>query len=85
MLIDDVLTFLYTHADKSYANFTAKLLPSTIDKTLILGVRLPILRQLAQQLIKENTWSDYLMQNNNKYFEQTMLEGFIIAYAPIEL
>ena len=85
MLVDDVLTFLYTHADKSYANFTTKLLPSTIDKTLILGVRLPILRQLAQQLIKENTWSDYLTQNNNKYFEQTMLEGFIIAYAPIEL
>ena len=85
MILDDVLAFLYNHADKSYARFTAKLLPSTIDKTLILGVRLPILRQLAQKLIKENTCSDYLVQNNNKYFEQTMLEGFIIAYAPIEL
>ncbi|GAA3404776.1 DNA alkylation repair protein [Paenibacillus hodogayensis] len=63
-------------ADEEYRRFSAALIPN-IDN--VLGVRLPQLRKLAKQLVKED-WRAYVRQEGNDSFEETMLEGMIIGY-----
>lgn len=61
-------------------------MPKNIDREniKIIGIRLPQLRKIAKNLVKNN-WQEFLKQNTNEYFEQIMLEGFVIAYAPIDI
>ena len=75
---NDILQILFSYPDKNYAQFVRKLLPKNIDREniKIIGIRLPQLRKIAKDLVKNNT---------NEYFEQIMLEGFVIAYAPIDI
>lgn len=83
---DDILNILFSHQDKKYAQFVQKLLPSNINRAniKIIGIRLPQLRKIAKNLVKSD-WQKFLTQNTDEYFEQTMLEGFVIAYAPIDI
>lgn len=60
-------------ADDSYKEFTAKLIPGI---THILGVRTPLLRKLATELIKEEEWSDILTQTP-RYHEEKMLHALL--------
>lgn len=46
-------------AELSYQQFSSKLLPGT---ERIAGVRLPLLRKLAKQMIKRNNWQRYLQE-----------------------
>lgn len=62
-------------ADEKYRVFSSKLLP---DNENLLGVRLPALRKIAGEIIK-NTGSDYLKEKNLIYFEETMLQAMIIG------
>ena len=49
----------------------------------MLGIRIPILRKLAKDILKENIdWKDFL-NNDPKYFEETILQGLLIAYSKI--
>ena len=70
-------------ADSDYQKFSSRLLPG-IDN--LLGVRFPILRQLAKQMTKEE-WGTYLDEKDEIYFEEVMLEGMIIGYLnePLEV
>lgn len=83
---NDILQILFSYQDKNYAQFVQKLLPKNIDREniKIIGIRLPQLRKIAKDLVK-NDWQEFLNQNTNEYFEQIMLEGFVIAYAPIDI
>lgn len=82
--MDKILQTLFIYQDKKYADFVKKLLPSSQKNTKIIGVRLPQLRLFAKEIV-HGDWQKFLMQNTNIYFEQTMLEGFIIAYVSIPL
>jgi 3-methyladenine DNA glycosylase AlkD len=63
-------------AEPEYQQFSAALLPN-VDN--LLGVRLPLLRKLAQKMAKED-WRSYLKSNDTCYFEETMLQGMILGY-----
>ena len=65
-------------SDKSYAQFTEKLIPG-LSKEL-LGVRLPILRKMAKDLVKKKDYHFYLKSQDEKYMEEVMLKGLIIGY-----
>ena len=89
-------------AEPSYQQFSSKLLPGTEH---IVGVRLPLLRKLAKQIVKKKDWKKYLEQtlktnicekysergeeaipfNEGEFFEEIMLQGFLIGYAPLTL
>ena len=64
-------------ADVDYQAFAARLVPSVNN---ILGVRLPQLRKLAQEIAKDD-WRSYLKNAPNDYFEEVMLQGMVIGYA----
>ena len=51
----------------------------------MLGIRVPIIRNLAKTLLKENSLDTLLKEFTDEYFEEVLLEGIIIAYAKIPL
>lgn len=68
-------------ADETYKEFHSGLCPGTDN---ILGVRVPILRDYAKQLTKQD-WRTILKQLGNAYYEEIMLEGMLIGLANMEL
>ncbi len=68
---------LFAAADASYQTFSASLLPGTDH---ILGVRLPLLRKMAQQIYRKGDWAAFLAEQP-LYFEETMLQGMVIGHA----
>ena len=77
-MINDIKKELISLAEPKYKEFSSSLLPNINN---ILGVRLPILRKIAKRISKEN-YLDFLKQNDDEFFELTMLEGMIIGYLP---
>ena len=68
--------------DEKYREFNKKLCPDT--NLEILGIRIPILRNLAKELVKED-YRPYLDNIENTYFEEVLLEGFIIGYSKVNI
>ncbi len=67
--------------DSDYQQFSASLLPTI---TNILGVRIPALRIMAKQIVKDD-WRIYLQQADHEYFEEVMLQGMVIGYAEMDI
>jgi 3-methyladenine DNA glycosylase AlkD len=67
-------------AEEKYRNFAQALIP---DSAQMLGVRLPGLRKLAAKIAVFNPLS-YLKSDDEKYFEETMLKGFVIGLLKID-
>ena len=63
-------------ADEKYKEFHSKLCPNTDN---ILGVRVPILRNYAKELLKKYTTDELLKNIDNQYYEEIMLQGMIIG------
>lgn len=72
------LSYLKSKKEEKYKIFTAKLLPANIE---LLGVRIPIIRQYAKHLIKENLADEYLSINLDKlkYQEELFLYAILLA------
>lgn len=69
--------------DEEYAKFNQKLCPDT--KKQMLGIRIPKLRKLAQKIVKEGNWQEFLKQADDTYFEEVLLQGLVIAYSKLEI
>ncbi len=82
---------LFKLQDTAYRDFALKLLP---PDTKLIGVRLPKLRKMAKDIIKNEQLRSQFIHSLNEppkpfnntpiYFEELLLEGFIIAYLPYE-
>jgi len=66
---------LREHADAKNEVFLKSLIPGVEDA---LGVRSPDMRKLAKELYKDN-WREYFELNQDKYLEETMLQGSVIG------
>ncbi len=64
--------------EPAYRDFSASLLPGVEH---IIGVRLPALRRLAREIVRGD-WRAYLRSAEEYYFEERMLQGMVIGYAP---
>lgn len=62
--------------NKKFRDFSMKLLPD--NEYILLGVRLPELRKIAKTLLNSD-YTSYLREVKDEYFEEVMIEGFIIA------
>ncbi len=77
---------LISYSEESIAKLSIKLNP-TIDENSILGIRVGDIRKIAKRISKDN-WELYLSETKNisdRYFEEVLLEGLVIAYAKIGL
>lgn len=71
----DLINYLKTFKDEKYRLFNQKIVQS---KKKMIGIRTPILRKIAKQIGKNNSLS-YLEVCKNHYYEEVLLEGFIIS------
>lgn len=76
---DELCTLLLRLAEPAYRDFAARLLPPNSAKPL-LGVRLPLLRRLAQQLARDERAPQILREEGELWMEQTMLRGMLPGY-----
>lgn len=78
MSYQEIMDYLYAHADARYAAFSSSLIPG--EQPPMIGVRLPLLRNLARRLAKED-WRAYLDEAVDDTFEEIMLQGFVTGLA----
>ncbi|NLD19831.1 MAG: DNA alkylation repair protein [Clostridiales bacterium] len=74
-----ILDRIFGLQDTKYKKFHEGLVPG---KDNIIGVRLPVLRGLAKELLKENsgTSKGLLEVIGDEYYEEVMLQGMIIGF-----
>ena len=63
-------------SDSRYKEFHSNLCPGTDN---ILGVRVPVLRNYAKELVKKYPVEKLLKNIDNEYYEEIMLQGMIIG------
>ncbi len=81
--MNDIIKKLLELQDIKYKDFNKNLCPDT--KKDMIGIRIPVLRKLAKEILKENyNWREFVKNNDVKYFEEVILQGLIIAYSDLE-
>ena len=63
-------------ADENYKEFHSGLCPGTEN---IIGVRVPVLRNYAKELAKQQKIEKLLPQIDDQYYEEIMLQGMLIG------
>lgn len=76
---EEILKEIYNLADEKYKEFHG-----TLCKTNnIIGVRIPKLRDLAKQIVKED-YENYLKNAKDNYYEEIMLQGIVIGLSKMD-
>ena len=70
---------LFALQDAGYRDFHAALMP-TVDKALVIGVRMPALRALAKELKGTELAADFMAQLPHKYYEENNLHAALIGH-----
>ena len=78
---EEILEHIKSLADEQYRNFHSGLCPETSN---ILGVRVPVLRSYAKELMDED-WRETYRNVGNQYYEEVMLQGMMLGIAKITI
>lgn len=78
-MTQEIRTRLLLMADAQYGSFSKSLIPECKP---LLGVRLPALRKMAQEFVKNKEWKELVQTDgaDDAYFEEAMLRGMLIGY-----
>ena len=76
--MDNITKFLQDNSDKKYREFQLKLIPN-INNNGILGVRIPLLRKYAKNLIFDNNYANFLSKIPHKYYDENNLHVLILS------
>ena len=71
----EYINYLISIGEEKYGEFSSKLTPT---KYKLIGIRIPNLRQIAKEIIKGN-YQSFLEHSQDKYFEEVLIEGLVIA------
>lgn len=80
-MVEEVRKQIFELQDLKYKNFHSNLCPGVNN---IIGVQTPKLRKIVKEILKKD-YKKYLDNVNNKYYEETMIEGLIIATSKMTL
>mgnify|MGYP002855510994 CR=1 FL=1 len=69
--------YLFSIKDLKYKEFHSSLVLDS--KYEIIGIRLPIMREIAKDISKTNI-EEYLKVAENKYYEEVMIQGLVISH-----
>lgn len=75
---EEIRKRLFELADKKYQEFHSGLCPNTDN---IIGVRIPVLRKFAKEIVKTEDIKLYLNKASNEFYEEIMLQGMVIGLA----
>ncbi|MGN1113255.1 MAG: DNA alkylation repair protein [Acutalibacteraceae bacterium] len=73
-----IINRIYELADERYRSFHSSLVPG-LDN--IIGVRMPELRKLAREIVKNSDWQEFLSIDSREIYELEMLKGLVIGMA----
>lgn len=79
---EEIRNKLIELSDAKYKEFSTDLCPGVDIE--VLGVRIPKIRKLAKEIVKDNP-EKYLKNPQEKYLEELMLEALVIANLKIDL
>lgn len=71
----EYIDYLLSIKEDKYKEFHSKL---CFTKYEILGIRLPIIRNISKQISKTN-YQEFLKYTNSKYYEEVLIEGLVIS------
>jgi len=74
----DIIDKLKKLQDKYFADFQAKLIPG-IERSSIIGVRIPILRDIAKELASKGVAADLMKSLPHRFLEENLLHGIFIS------
>lgn len=74
----DIKVFFKENRDENYAAFQVKLIPGINPKSVI-GLRTPLLRKFAKELIKREDAEEFLSSLPHKTFDENQLHAFMIS------
>ncbi len=74
----EITNKLFELRDEKYAIFSSKLTPN-IKKDNVIGVRVPIIRKLAKEYLKNEESKYFLNTLPHKYYDENMLHGLLIS------
>lgn len=80
-LREEIIQKLQENQDLKYRDFHSGLCPGTVN---IIGVRIPVQRKVAREIIRGD-WRRFLHEAKNEFYEESMIEGLVIATAKMEL
>lgn len=78
MKLNQIKKNLFKYQDKKYQKFESSLIPN-VEKKLIIGVKTPILKNMAKEIIKADLSDKYIKMLPHKYFEENQIHSFIIS------
>ncbi len=78
---NQIKTKLFNLSDQKYKEFHSGLCPGVNN---IIGVRVPILRNYAKELLKSYTIGELLKEIDEEYYEEIMLKGMLIGLSSTE-
>lgn len=78
MKLNEIKKNLFKYQDKKYQKFESSLIPN-VEKKLIIGVKTPILKNMAKEIVKADLSDKYIKMLPHKYFEENQIHSFIIS------
>ena len=73
----DITEQLFLLKDEGYKEFHSRLIPD-ISPEKIIGIRVPVLRKLAKELVKSGEAWEFIKTLPHFYYEENNLHAFII-------
>ena len=72
----DILSTLKKNVNDEYKIFQEKICKT---KYPILGIKIPVLRKICKEMLKEATFEEIINNLDQKYYESILMEGLLIA------
>ena len=70
--------YLISLKDEKYKEFHSSLVLNS--KYEMIGIRVPIMRDIAKQIAKTSNIEDFLNCSQDKYYEEIMIQGLVISH-----
>ena len=77
-ITDEIRKELNNLSEKDYKDFQKNLIP-TVESDTVIGVRTPVLRKYAKELVKRSDIDGFLTDLPHAYFDENQLHAFIIS------
>lgn len=80
MTMNKIQKLLFDNADEKYRNFHSSLIP-TVDKDSVIGVRVPDVRKIAKDIVKNCPQDVQAFLNDlpHEYYDENMLHAVLIS------
>jgi len=78
VVVEKIIDVLFNNQDLKYRDFHSSLIPN-IEKERFIGVRTPVLRKLAKEVIKDGSYKEFIKELPHFYYEENTLHSCILS------